>query len=179
QAIEFQLSLLGPQRPERLIARRAEGLDERTGRYAQGVLHAIQQQTGLIALEPEAGLYLLLPFNSPFPVLSLHIAGTRGTDGLLQMTLLPGDLPLPNLPFTLNPDRQLAAAQLGAEGGAHVPTLIFRGAAAGQKDAEHRPCQPCDCLHAVVSCWSTRGTPAALTTAQKDEPGWVRKSRSS
>src|SRR5690606_34649602 len=106
QAIEFQLSLLGPQRPERLIARRAEGLDERTGRYAQGVLHAIQQQTGLIALEPEAGLYLLLPFNSPPPLLSLHIAGPRGTDGLLQMPLLPADLQLQSLPFTLNPDRQ-------------------------------------------------------------------------
>src|SRR5690606_41113255 len=98
---------------------------------------------------------LPISFNSPFLVLSLHIAGTRGTDGLLQMPLRPADLQLRSLPFTLNPDRQLSAAQLGAEGGAHVPTLIFRGAAAGQKDAEHRPCQPCDCLHAVVSCWST------------------------
>src|SRR5690606_39781494 len=86
--------LLGPQRPERLIARRAEGLDERTGRYAQGVLHAIQQQTGLIALEPEAGLFLLLPFSRHLPVLSLHIAGTRGADDLLQLSLLPADLQL-------------------------------------------------------------------------------------
>src|SRR5690554_1101242 len=177
QAIEFQLSLLGPQRPERLIARRAAGLDERTGRYAQEVLHAVQQQTGLIALEPEAGLFLLLPFS--IPVLSLHIAGAGGTNGLLQLSLLPADLQLECFAFTLNPDRQLAAAQLGAEGGVRVPGLIFRGAAAGQKDAQHRPSQPCDCLHAVVSCWSTRGTPAALTTAQKDEPGWARKSRSS
>src|SRR5690606_27790331 len=140
---------LGPQRPERLIARRAEGLDERTGRYAQGVLHAIQQQTGLIALEPEAGLYLLLPFNSPFPVLSLHIARTRGTDGLLQMPLLPADLQLQSLPLTASPDRQLAAAQLGPEGGAPVATPISAGAAASQKDAEHRRCRLCDCLHAV------------------------------
>src|SRR5690606_19331133 len=76
QAIELQLPLLGPQRAERLIALRAAGRDERTRLYAQGVLHAIQQHTGLFALVPEAGLYLLLPFNSPYPVLSLHIAGT-------------------------------------------------------------------------------------------------------